>query len=461
MTYKASPTMCKFHLDEENFVRLLMGPFGSGKSVACAMEVLRLCMAQHKGPDGVRRSRWAVVRNSYRELQDTTINTWSDWIPEQLGYWKLTDMKFTLKFNDIEAEILFRALDKPQDIKKLLSLELTGAWLNESREIPKAIFEAVQGRVGRYPAKRDGGPRWYGIIADTNPPDEDHYIYRVFEEEQPEGYICYRQPSGLSPDAENRENLPDGYYERMIIGKDPEWIKVYVHGEYGFVQNGKCIYPEFNERIHVCEEDDEYLFNPDRTLFVGIDFGLTPAAVFAQKTTAGGFRILDELVTEDMGASRFAKELRRKLGRDFHDATDIEVWADPAGMQRAQTDETTPFDILNAHGIPAMPTYTNDFVVRRDAVGNTMLALDFSGEPAFRMNRSCRVLRKACAGGYKYRRMMVVGDERYQDKPDKNMYSHVAEALQYLLVGAGEDRGVLASLNPHTPKVIRMLGASR
>jgi hypothetical protein len=34
--------------------------------------------------------------------------------------------------------------------------------------------------------------------------------------------------------------------------------------------------------------------------------------------------------------------------------------------------------------------------------------------------------------------MAVSGQERFQDKPDKGRYSHVAEAGQYLFVGAGE-----------------------
>jgi hypothetical protein len=268
--------------------------------------------------------------------------------------------------------------------------------------------------------------------------------------------MLYRQPSGLSDEAENRDNLPEGYYERMIIGKDDEWIKVYVHGEYGFVQDGKCIYPEFNERAHVYEEDEEYIYDPDLTLFVGIDFGLTPAAVFAQKTVSGGWRIIDELVTEDMGASKFAKELRYKLGREYKDA-DLEVWGDPAGMQRAQTDETTPFDVLNAHGIPAMPVHTNDFIVRRDSVGRVMQTMDMAGNAAYKMNRKCRNLRKGKAGGYKYRRKLVSGDERYVDVPDKNIYSHVCEAEQYLFVGAGEDLSILRSPTTRRPKVIRMI----
>jgi hypothetical protein len=31
--------------------------------------------------------------------------------------------------------------------------------------------------------------------------------------------------------AENVENLKPGYYERMCVGKDAEWIAVYVDGQ--------------------------------------------------------------------------------------------------------------------------------------------------------------------------------------------------------------------------------------
>ena len=72
-------------------------------------------------------------------------------------------------------EVIFIALDKAEDVKKLLSLELTGAFINEAREIPKAVLDAVTMRVGRYPSQRDGGPTWSGVIMDTNAPDEDHW----------------------------------------------------------------------------------------------------------------------------------------------------------------------------------------------------------------------------------------------------------------------------------------------
>ena len=141
---------------------------------------------QKPSADGKRKSRWVVVRNTYRELADTTVKTWLDWFPEQyLGPFIQQDMTHHISYGDIEAEVLFRALDRPQDVKKLLSLELTGAWINEAREVPKSVIDMIQGRVGRYPSKREGGPTWFGVIMDTNPPDNDHWWYTLAEVDKP------------------------------------------------------------------------------------------------------------------------------------------------------------------------------------------------------------------------------------------------------------------------------------
>ena len=192
--YNASVTGSEFHADD-NFVRLIMGPIGSGKSVASCMELMAKAYNQLPNVKGVRKSRWAIIRNTYRELQDTTLKTWHDWFDEKLGTTSKQDMTWTLsgKLEDgtsLDAEFMFRALDKPNDVKKLLSLELTGAFINESREIPKAILDMLMGRVGRYPNKRDGGATWYGIIMDTNPPDSDHWMYGLFEENLPKKPFC-------------------------------------------------------------------------------------------------------------------------------------------------------------------------------------------------------------------------------------------------------------------------------
>lgn len=235
VAYTAPPTLARM-MCSDAFVRVAMGPFGSGKSSACVMEILRRASTQAPA-DGVRRTRWAVVRNTYRELEDTTRKTFETWIPAQLGHWREQDFAFDLAFNDVVAEVLFRALDRPEHVKKLLSLELTGAYLNELREFPKAIFDGLQGRVGRYPAVKDGGCSWRGVVADTNPWHTGHWGYKLFRA-PPESFELYEQPSGLSTQAENVENLDAGYYPRLCRGKDEEWINVYVRGLCGASDKG-------------------------------------------------------------------------------------------------------------------------------------------------------------------------------------------------------------------------------
>ena len=441
--YVATPTGREFHKCDK-FVRSIIGPIGSGKSVICTLEIIKKICEQEPGEDGVRRSRWAIVRNTYRELIDTTIRTFFDWVPEPLGTMRKIDMEFSLDFalsdgTKVEAEILFRALDKPSDVKKLLSLELTGVWLNEAREIPKQVLDMAQGRVGRYPNKRQGGPTWWGVIADTNPPDSDHWYYKLFEETLPENHAIFKQPSGLSEKAENIDNLPPNYYTNMMAGKDQEWINVYVHGQYGFITDGKPIFHEYRDDVH---HSDTLSAPLGRVLYIGIDFGLTPAAVFLNKTAAGQVQVIDELCTFDMGAVSFGRLLNEKINTEYK-GYEFEIYGDPAGEQRSQTDEMTPFQILSNQGIIAWPAPTNDFTIRREAVANLMTRLDFTGQPAFIVGPKAKLTRKALAGGYKYKRMQVSGSEKYQDKPDKGRYSHAADALQYAVLGAVGDGAVI------------------
>jgi hypothetical protein len=432
--YKAHKTLSKFH-KSDTFVRGIRGAIGSGKSVACSWEIFRRMQEQVPNNDGIRRTRWAIIRNTYRELVDTTAKTWLDWFGT-LGHFNKADMVHYVKFGDVEAEILFRALDRPKDVKKLLSLELTGAWINEAREVPKTIVDMLQGRVGRFPSVRDGGCTWFGVIMDTNPPDTDHWWYRMFEEEKPENWEQFVQPSGLSPEAENIENLPKNYYQNLMAGKTDDWIKVYVHGEYGITGDNKPVYPEYIDSLHVAGGELKPIKNLG--LILGFDFGLTPACVIGQLSANGQLRILDELFVEEhggMGIRQFVKEVVKphlyKNYKDWMDKQLVYGYGDPAGNQRSQTDETTCIGVLCENGIPTSGAYTNQFLTRKDAVSKFLIET-VDNQPRILISPKCQMIRKGFNGGYKYERVQVTGDERYRDMPSKNKYSHIHDALQYL-----------------------------
>lgn len=447
LQYTASPVCAKFH-NSEAFVRGIKGPIGSGKSVACCMEIFKRAREQAKSSDGIRKSRWAVVRNTGPELETTTIKTWLDWFPERI-FGKMNrkpPITHHVKLGDIQLEIIFLALDRPDDVKKLLSLELTGIWFNEAKFIHKNIIDAATGRVGRYPSKKEkpasvpdkNWPTWFGVIMDTNPPDDDAWWYSMAEVVTPKGWEFFSQPSGLSAEAENKKNLPKDYYERLVEGKDPEWVSVFVHGEYGTIQDGKPVYGgSYKDGIH-CAFNLKAIAN--RPLHIGLDFGNTPAAIIEQDTASGQWRALEEITSEDCALKDFAKALKSKLATDYP-GHDYRFYGDPSGGFKDQHQKTA-FDIFRSEGIRVMPAPSNKLAIRKEGVVSRLNGL-VNGEPRFILDgKKCPNLRKGFNGGYKYRRLNVSGTDRYMEEPEKNQYSHIHDAHQYVCLATGEYREV-------------------
>ncbi len=480
--YKPDGEVLKTFMKDDTFFRGVRGPVGSGKSVCCCVEVFRRAITQQKGSDGIRKSRWAIIRNTNPQLRTTTIKTWLDWFPESdwgRFHWSVP-YTHHIKKGDIDLEVLFLALDRPEDVKKLLSLELTGIWINEAREIPKSIIDACTMRVGRYPSMRDGGPSWTGVIADTNAPEEDHWwpimagevpVPDHIPREQakmlvkPDNWSFYTQPAGMvekkseegeiedylpNSAAENCANMLKSYYSNLIRGKTKSWIDVYVMNRLGHIQDGKPVYPMFAADVHIAKE--EIPIAAEVPVYVGIDFGLTPAAVFAQKVRGRWF-LQSEVVAVDMGIVRFAEVLRHELSTRFAAASDVIIYGDPAGDFRAQTDESTPFHILRGAGLRAFPAPSNSVDLRLEAVSSQLTKM-VEGKPALLIDRRCPQLIKGFEGGYAYKRMEVSG-ERYADKPDKNMFSHVHDAAQYLFLGAGEGRALMNTQKAARPVVAK------
>lgn len=468
----AGLTVKRFH-ESAAFFRGIMGPIGSGKSTACVIELLRKAQLQAPGRDGIRRSRWAVIRNSYPELKTTTIKTWEQWVP--LYYGKMDwggPIRHHVKTADLDMEVLFLALDRDEDARKLLSLELTGAWINEAREVPKAVWDALSGRVGRYPGPADGGCTWSGIIADTNPPDDQSDWYRLAEDETPKNWAFFRQPGGKTPDAENlnwllqtphtlglplnhSDRLAQGrtYYERLEGGKEQDWVKVYVHGEYGYVTEGRPVYSMYRDSIHTAQAAIEPVRN--LPLLLGVDFGLTPAAVIAQKLVDGRWLILDELCADDCGITRFAELLAKYVATHYPDHLIGGGWCDPAGNTR-DNDEKTAFDILKQKTKWQWKLApTNEFDIRREVVVNALNRL-VDGKPGVLVSPKCATLRKGFVSGYHFKPIRSANGTQFHDTPAKNKYSHPHDGLQYLFLGGGEYAAALGKKKePRRERVAR------
>ena len=424
--------VCKNFMMSDSKMRVLMGPVGSGKSVASTFEVIRRASMQEPNKQGIRKSRVAIVRETARQLQDTTIKTFHDWFPPGVcGNYMRTTKTYFFQVGDVECEIMFRALDDSDDVANLNSLELTFAWFNECRDINPDIVDAMSKRIGRFPSAKDGGPTWFGMWGDTNPPTMDTWWYYQMEQLDPSdgvsfndnGWDVFKQPSGRSSLAENIENLPEGYYDTQ--GRSEEYIRVYIDGEYGLSSAGQPVYKYFRPDYHMGEQSLRPIINGVRPIVIGMDLGLTPAAVIGQQDPRGRVLILNEAVSSDMGVQRFVRTILKPMIYEHYTGAPVLVVTDPAGVQRAQTDERSAVDIIKAEGLKVMPAKTNNVSARLSAVDDYLMR-QVDGDSAFLLDPRCSKLKAAMMGGYRF--------HPKNGNIEKNKHSHVAEALQYLML---------------------------
>lgn len=446
--YTPPPTVEQFILDYrpgELFYDWIVGPVGSGKTTGIFFKLCYMAGLQAPGPDGIRRSRAVVVRNTLPQLRDTTLSSWNYWFkPGQAGEWKATEWKFILRFGDVECEVLFRPLDTPQDVARVLSLEVTFAIIDEFVEIPRQIIDALSARCGRYPSAVMGGATNWGMWGSSNPSTEDNWWHDYLHDPeinvQPgstgDGSVNARyflQPSGFSEEAENVQNLPGGrdYYTNQAKGKSEAWINQFLRAMWGFSISGKPVVPTFKSELHLSKV--RLPFNEHLPLIGAFDPGIGGSAmIFGQEDIDGRLLALGELVQQGYGATRFIGErLKPYLRRHFPllDPENFIVVPDPAAGNRGANDEKSIADIFRKHYRVSIET-NNRLPLRLDAIEYFTTRL-IDGKPALLIDEQmCPMLIRALKGGWRYKldkNELVTGKE-----PEKNAHSHPGDGFGYL-----------------------------
>ena len=426
-------------IQADHFANFIVGPVGSTKTTAALMKIAYEAKRVAACRDGIRRSRTVVVRNTRQMLWDTTIPDFLKWYPDgQAGILMKTESKFILKFDDVQCEVLFRGLDDANDVGRLLSLQLTFGMLYEFREIHPDVYNALTGRLGRYPDKTmnsvgacdDTGKQIHKVWGATNPPDADTFWENLLTEPPANMHVSF-QPSGRSPEADWVQHLPDGYYENLCEGKDEDWISVYVDGKFGASLAGKPVFRAFNAETHVVPTLNVL---QGTNVIIGVDAGLSPAAVIGQVDYSGRAIVHDALISDGMGALRFIREKLKPLLANKYPGAKISVVIDPAAQQRAQTDERTVMDMFKNEGFSVKPARTNAIPARIAAV-DQFLTRTVEGKAAFLVSREgAQPLISALRGRYRYK---VNTKGEVDETPEKSHpWSDVADALQYFCLHA-------------------------
>jgi len=435
--YSPFPTINKYHQSDAR-IRLLMGPFGSGKSVGSCAEIITRAIGMPKCRDGIRRSKWLIVRNTTKELKATSLQTWDAWF-SMLGVRAQhvqPFLQYDYTFNDgnglVELIVMFMPFDRPDSLKDAKSLDLTSVWINEAAEVQEEVFDILEGRIGRYPAVKDVvEPFWYGIIMDTNPPPTEHWIYYLFEKKRPQGFEIFHQPPGLlekdgnystNPDAENLANLPDNYYLNLAASKSKEYIKVYCMGQYGIVKGGKVVYPEYNDDIHAVDNIPLVIGEP---VLLAWDYGKVSPACLITQYVDGQLRCIKEFTCRYTSVTELYKVLVQPFLTKYCSGFKVEAVGDPSNTYEGR-------EQLYELGLIVDMARTNNLDARLNSVSNFLSRL-VKGKPTILISKlGCPNLRAGFIGEYHYKRWQVIGYEQYKDEPNKNHpYSDIHDCLQY------------------------------
>lgn len=443
------------------FFRLIAGPVGSGKTTACMFELFRRSCEQSPAADGYRYTRWAIVRQTLKQLKDTVLKDITTWLAGIAEY-KVSESTIHIQIGDVRSEWILIPLDNPEDQRRLLSMQLTGAWMSEAIEMGVDLVAPLSGRIGRYPSGTTGAASWSGIIADTNFPPEGSDWHKMMELETPPDWQIFKQPSGMSADAENlnhlnqtdqTKNLPLNdparlargreYYSRLVrmYGENSDWVRRYVYALYGDDPSGTAVFRDsFKGSFHVV--DDLVPVN-GMPLLVGQDFGRDPCSIICQPDHKGRLLVLGEAPANDTGLEQHIQMvLKPMLLEERYLGKPVAMIGDPSGTSKSSIYEETTFDVLKRLGFSAYPAPTNDIDPRIRAVEAFLLA-QRDGGPAILFDRArCPRIIRAMSGGYRYAKTK---DGRRKPAPDKNEFSHIADALQYACLAAHGGMGEMVA----------------
>jgi hypothetical protein len=467
LDYTANETFAQVHMDDSKYL-FIRGSVGSGKSSGCILHCFLNAMEQAPDINGVRKSRYGVLRATYPNLKSTTVESWKEWFGPLIKVVYDIPIRGSIHMDHpdgrttVEMEIIFLALDREEDVIKLQSLQLVGAHLNETAEIPRGVFQMLKSRIDRYPkrffvhedydAEYDSYKNKLGkvgsinpfIISDYNSVPTEHWLYTIAEEEKPEKHKFWTQPSALlmcaqaqgfvkdaadnwykiNPFADNLEHLSEDYYIDQVQGADPEWVSVFVLNNYGNLRAGKPVYKMYDDKAHFTDKPFE--ISKGIPIIIGMDTGLTPAAAFMQFTSAGQLVVFDELVTEDCSIHEFAYDHLWPKLRNQYKGHKIEIIVDPEN-KRAQTDKKTARDILIKAGLPVSLGKSQNPAQRFESVVFFLRKKD-----GFLVTDNCPIIRKGFLSEFKYEKVSTtVKGTKWKDKVEKNIYSHVHEGLQY------------------------------
>ena len=396
---------------------LFSSRMGEGKSVALSWSAFYHTRHNPK-------AKWAIIRDTWENLQATTMKTFFEWFPPGImGSWHATNRVFTWASGIAEGEVTFLGMDAPEDASKLMSREFAGFAIDEpapavgSVGVDEMIFDIGISRL------RQAGMNWYGVKLAENNPDESHWTYKKFVDPGVPGYQLWQPPT-----PENMANLPPDYYSNMrkALQDRPDLIRRFVDGQFGFQMEGQPVTPQWSDRSHLAIGLHPL---PRRDVYCCWDFGLNPSCIITQITPQGYWLILESYVGEGIGVEELVYGVvKPSLNANFRNCP-LHHIGDPAGTTREQSSSSrSAVRILKkicGGTWRAGPVKIEDRVLPMQAVLNRMIG----GTGMVQVDRyKAKEIWYALRGGWHYHKAATGVTSQ---TPKKDLHSHPGDAISY------------------------------
>lgn len=199
--------------------------------------------------------------------------------------------------------------------------------------------------------------------------------------------------------------------------------------------DGKPVYEDFNERIHVTHTKPR--IQVGLPLLLGWDSsGLTPACVIAQLQGDRLF-FLREIIGIGMGAVRFVPLVATEIRLHFPGITSLEQtvsFIDPAGLKRSETNEKTYIQYITEGGFKNVRPGPVTWESRKESVDEFLVGLSGGQAKIQIYEPDCPILTAGFKGGYRYPDG-ISDKEPDKVRPVKDIHSHPHDGAQYLCGG--------------------------
>lgn len=416
------PTQAKFFEQisgcKPNEMRAIayVGAFGSGKTwalcraaigLALTYPKMRILLGRHHGTD-LRDTTKSTFFELITELEDNIKSKYPENVRESVppvGDMHKADNDYEFTNGSI---IHFRPLDEAE--KKYKSLNIAAVGIDEASEVDQ---EAVQMLMAR--RRQMGYPLLLFVV--SNPTGYSHWLYKWFVKERNSNYHLFRTNTAENL---NTGNLPADYVNELKRKYSADWIKRYVEGEWGGLDEGVPIYAGMVDiKTHV-KTGVYYKGNP---VWVGVDFGYaSPGVVWAHPDRDYRCQIIKEWTPHEIDTYKLCQGIIKRNGIWFPNAT-FQYFCGHDGKQHAHSAERTGIEIMTDNGMP--PSWRFHHLEAGFTVIRNMLKIKDDGTPNLTIDPAADRCVEAFLGGYKYK--------PETDKPLKDdIHDPVMDAFRYI-----------------------------